>query len=555
MSTSTEPDVLIVGGGPAGASVATLVRKYTPTAKVTLVEKDLFPRHHIGESLVADVNRLLSDLGAYDKIANAGFIPKQGSTFIWGRDRTPWTIEFAQLGALPGYGTGTYQTDYTWHVRRHDYDQILLDHAREYGVDVISGVSADIVLDKETRMTEVVLSDGRRLHPRFVIDATGQNNQIARKLRMLRYDPELRNVAIYGYYQDGRLDPELMGDFDMSRIGIISVDDGWMWYIPVARGLISVGVVTNKQGLARRAGQTPKQILESAIAGCPEIRPLLEGARRIQFAGAESDVLVIRDYCYTVDRVRGSGWALCGDAAGFVDPILSIGVYLSHTAASQLAYTLNTLLSGDPVDEELCWRAYEEQLQFGLQAFRRMTYMFYAFNDSKESWWWEAHRILKARAIPQGVDDKAAFLALATGYGINRPVVHEAISDFGVNIFDSFYRNLVRDESIIRKPPLKGSQPFHHRVGLRAEPWMVPLDGTGRLHRVNRVTFDEPADESPMRLFLPDAHWSFLSRLNATTPEMALRALSPDEAATVRPHVPSFVTGLLNLGALARPTG
>ena len=551
---SNEPDVLVIGGGPAGASVATLVKKYTPGARVVVCEQEAYPRHHIGESFVADINRLLADMDVYEKIKKAGFIRKRGSTFIWGRDRTPWTIEFSNLGAIPGFSDGAgYDSSYTWHVQRHVYDKILLDHAREMGAEVLQPASAEIQFDDANEVQGVKLSDGRVLHPRYVIDATGQHNQISRRMKTREYDPELRNIAIYGYYQGAELNPALSGNWEDTRIAVITVPDGWIWYIPVAKDLVSVGVVTSRDALTRRGNASVRDYYESTVQGCVEVAPLLKNATRIVYGGSDTDIHTIKDYCYSVSKLYGRGWALCGDASGFVDPILSIGCYLAHSGGSRLAYTLNTLLSGAPVDEALAWRAYEEQLRYSLSAFRRMTYMFYAFNDGKESWWWEAKKILRERALPQSVDGPASFLALATGYGINRPVTHEAISDFGVNIFDSFTQNLIQPGTIKAQVDLGRGRVFRRTTGFHAEPWVVPIQGTGKLHPVMRVTFDGRGEDSPLpaRLFLPSTHWRFVDALHERTAEQALGLLPRDEAELLRPQLPSFLTGLVNLGVMS----
>ncbi len=553
MST-LEPDVLIIGGGPAGTSVASLVKKYTPSARVVVCEQEEYPRHHIGESFVADINRLLADMDVYEKVKKAGFIRKRGSTFIWGHDRTPWTIEFSDLGALPGYSDGVgYDSSYTWHVERHRYDKILLDHARELGAEVLQPTSAEVLFDARDEIQGVKLSDGRVLHPRYVIDATGQHNQLSRRMKTREYDPELRNIAIYGYYEGAELDPDISGTWEDSRIAVITVPEGWIWYIPVAPGLLSVGVVTSHDALKRRGDVSVREYHESAVQGCAELVPLLKNAKRIDYAGSNTDIHTIKDYCYSVSKLYGRGWALCGDASGFVDPILSIGCYLAHSGGSRLAYTLNTLLSGETADEDLCWRSYEEQLRYSFQAFRRMTYMFYAFNDGKESWWWEAKKILRERALPQSVDGQSAFLALATGYGINRPVTHEAISDFGVNIFDDFKKHLVAPGTIKARADVAPGRVFRKTTGFHSEPWVVPIQGTGRLHPVARVTFDGRGEDSdlPARLFLPGPHARFVDALHGRTAEQALAQLGRDDAERLRQQVPSFLSGLVNLGVLS----
>lgn len=522
-------DIVVVGGGPAGSTVACLVRRWAPGARVVLVDRATHPRHHIGESLVVDVNRILFEMDAYDDVDAAGFLPKAGGTFVWGLDREPWSILFTELADIVTLRKpGRLQLDYTWHVERHAYDRLLLDVARRHGAVVREGFEVTRPIFEDGRVVGVCgVGEGggeEEIRARFVIDASGQRALLGGPLGGRKVDPFLQNVAVYAYLSGAKLDPRVCGSWDLARIFVVTIPIGWIWYIPLRKDLVSVGVVTSKETFHARTGDL-EAFFREHLATAPELRPLVAEATVVRHPNAAREFLVERDFCWMCDRVAGPGWALVGDTAGFVDPIFSIGVFLAQSSAYWLGYALASLLRGDAPDEDVVWTAYDDYVRTTIAAFRTMTYFWYGFNGSKESFWWEARRALRANALPAGITDRQAFLALATGYGVNRSLFNEATTVYGERLFSDMHRELVdASDSLPELRRLEGLSDGA-RLALTAPvdvvPFAMPLEGSGRLVPVDKVRFG-PEDDLPRRLYVPKGVGALFLRLREPTTVGAL---------------------------------
>jgi clorobiocin biosynthesis protein Clo-hal len=524
-------DVAVVGAGPAGATTACLVRRYAPGARVVVLDRAHHPRHHVGESLVVDVNRILWEMGAYDAVESRGFLPKAGGTFVWGLDRDPWSILFTELADIVTLRRpGNLQLDYTWHVERHAYDALLTDVARDLGAEVRTGVDVRGPVVQGGRVVGVVARSEsgaeEEIPARFVIDASGQRALLGGPLGKRTVDPFLQNIAVYAYLSGARLDPRLCGSWDLARIFVVTIPIGWIWYIPLRRDLVSVGVVTSKRTFQARSGDLERFFREH-LATAPELAPLVAGATVVRHPNAAREFLVERDFCWTTERVAGPGWALVGDAAGFVDPIFSIGVFLAQSSAYWLGYALATILRGDAIEEDIVWRAYDDYVRTTISAFRTMTYFWYGFNGSKESFWWEARRALRSSALPPEITDRQAFLALATGYGVNRSLFNEATTVYGERLFSDMHRELVDGSDAL--PELRRLEGVSDDAVLRLAapvdvvPFAMPLEGTGRLVPVDKVRFG-PEDDLPRRLYVPPGVGRVFERLREPTTVSALAA-------------------------------
>lgn len=432
-------DLIIVGGGPAGTTIGSMVKRYKPDAKVLLLERAKFPRHHVGESLLAGASPVLREMGAYDRINNYGFIEKSGATYIWGHDRKPWGFDFDRVvKPLIERGIPLPET-YTkgWQVRRGEYDHELLKHAADMGVEVMEETKVTKVLraddgDKFTARVIGVEYKGPKgigtAHCDWLMDCTGQDALLGHDLKLRKYSDDMNNYALFGYWENYTWHEEWMGLPTFTRIFIATCAAGWIWCIPASPTVLSIGLVTNRDTLRDFKGK-PDELYLQQIQTCPEISAVLNGANMTRISADQNrDVVAIQDWSYESRQMFGAGWAMCGDAAGFVDPILSSGVMLCHELGQKAAYTINTCMSATS-DAEIqnYWNFYQETYRTYLRAYREMAQFWYGTNFAMESWWWQAQRTLAHENSGYELSNAESFMRLASGYATRT----ESLSLFG----------------------------------------------------------------------------------------------------------------------------
>ncbi len=395
MSQPKRCDVLVVGGGPAGSTLAALLAR--AGVSVVVLEREAFPRYHIGESLVPEVLDVLEESGALPIVDAAGFLRKEGGVFRWGTDPEPWTFHFDEA-------KDRYRYTYAYQVVRSRFDKILLDHARASGAEVLEGALA-------TEFSEVpgegsglaggrVVATGKDGQPleitaRMVADCSGQAGWLASKLKLRRYDPFLRNVAIFAYFRDATR----MEGRDANAIFCDATELGWFWNIPLHDGTNSVGLIT-KSELCPPAGERTA-FYESTIQKSLYTRQMLSGANRV------TDVRCIVDYSFRPSRLVGPGFMLVGDAGNFIDPVWSTGIFLATTGARLASRAiLESFRSGTglPMVE------YGTRVQQLVGRYRQFIYYFYQMNASPSSYFWEAYSL-----VAGAVDPKDAFIRLISG--------------------------------------------------------------------------------------------------------------------------------------------
>jgi len=374
-----------MGAGPAGSSAAALLAQQGH--QVLVLEKERFPRYHIGESLVPGCLRVFDALGVRDLIDRAGFVVKRGVTFRWGGSE--WSISFAEQ---PG------DLHYAYQVDRARFDDLMLGHARRSGARVHDGVGVhDVSFDAGD---PVVHSDAGTAQARYVIDATGQAAILGRRVGERRFDEALRNVALWRYFREcPRLPPPRSGDIAVTRHG-----DGWWWYIPLepeVGGLTSVGVVMSAQTYGQRSGK-PAQVFDDTLAATPEMFEWLRDAQAV------SDVYVTADWSYRSTRVTGDRWLLAGDAAGFIDPLLSTGCYLALTAGYLAALCVGSALD-DPALQPAAFRYYVSSYDRVVDEIHQIVRHFYKIVRPAEAFA-EAQAILGEPGDP-----RTLFIQLAAG--------------------------------------------------------------------------------------------------------------------------------------------
>lgn len=238
----------------------------------------------------------------------------------------------------------------------------------------------------------------------------------------------MNNYALFGYWKGAKWIYEYVGHPDLTRICVITTPRGWIWYIPMIRDIVSVGFVTHRQTLKRQPKDV-EQLYREELAACPEIQGLLDKAYQVRIARDQKrDVVAIQDWSYTSCQMCGPGWAMVGDAAGFVDPILSSGVMLAHELGQKAAYTLNSVFSAtSDVEISAYWYFYEDTYRTYLQAYRDMASFWYSNNFSLENWFWQARRTLAQKEGKINLTDREAFNRLASGYATRA----ESLSLFG----------------------------------------------------------------------------------------------------------------------------
>ena len=343
-------DVAIVGGGPAGSTVAALLRKYNARLKVSIFEREIFPRDHVGESQLPIIGSVLDEMGCWDKVERANFPIKVGATYRWGRTRDLWDFHFLENGDLkPEPRPARYQGQRVrtaLQVDRAIYDKILLDHAASTGCEVRQGVAVRKALVSGGRIDGLSLSDGSDVSARWYVDASGHTGILRRALGIEVDCPtSLKNIAIWDYWQNAEW-AETVG-VGGTRILVMSVGYGWLWFIPLGPTRTSLGLVVPAD-YYKRCGKNPGELYAQAIADEPMISGLLANAT------AEGKLTTTNDWSFLSQRMAGSNWFLAGESAGFADPILSAGMSLAHSGARDVAYAI---LAADRGDYESEWLA------------------------------------------------------------------------------------------------------------------------------------------------------------------------------------------------------
>ncbi|MFG0329552.1 MAG: NAD(P)/FAD-dependent oxidoreductase [Phycisphaerales bacterium] len=428
-SESTSLDVVIIGGGPAGSTVGSLLRKYNPALRVAIVERAAFPRPHIGESQLPEIGTILNEMGVWDAVEAANFPVKIGATFSWGRDDEKWDFDFYPVEEFvdePRPGRYEGQRRYTaFQVDRAVYDDILLRHARDaFGVEVIQPVGVRTIErdpDEADRVVAVELDDGRRLSAKWFVDATGAAGLLRRAMGVESEAPrELRNIAIWDYWRNAKW--AINVGVGGTRIQVRTLPYGWVWFIPLGPELTSVGLVCPSE-YYQSSERTKEELYRDAIFADDDIARLLDGAT------PRGEVEATKDWSHLAERLVGANWFLVGEAAGFADPILSAGMTLAHTSGREAAYTILELERGE-LDAKWLMRRFDEKNRTNIRQHIRFAQYWYAvnerFTDLKE------HCRKIAREAGLQLSPSAAWDWLARGGFTNQQVGNARFGSFDV---------------------------------------------------------------------------------------------------------------------------
>lgn len=261
-----KPDVIVIGGGPSGCATATILaqRGY----RVTVFERDHFPRFHVGESLIPFCHGTIKRIGLLDKMKSSHFTKKYGVQFINEHGKLSEPFRFEQYDP--------HERSQTWQVLRSEFDQLLMENAREHGVEVIEGARVLDIERQGDRVVGVKVKVGdepaKVVHSQVVVDASGQSSLLIDRMNLREWDPELKKAAVWSYFKGAKREPGL----DSGGTIVIQTQGkkGWFWYIPLHDDIVSVGVVADFDYLFKnRDSKDPETIFNEEVARCPGVQP------------------------------------------------------------------------------------------------------------------------------------------------------------------------------------------------------------------------------------------------------------------------------------------
>ena len=357
--TPQKTDVLVIGGGPAGTTFATLMAK--KGWAVTLLEKDTHPRFHIGESLLPMNLPIFERLDVLDEIRQMGVV-KRGADFTLGNSGVAHqTFRFDMaLGNSPGY---------SFEVRRSDFDALLFSRCRESGVDARQRVRVSAVGENVNnhRLVEAVGPSGEKLswRARYVVDASGRDTFLASNKGWKKRNPKHATAAIFGHFRGVARRP----DADAGNISVYWFNQGWVWMIPLPNDIMSIGMVCYPQHMKTRQGSLD-EFLWQTLEGIDEARERLAAAEPVVKAQATGN------YSYAARAAIGPGFVLIGDAFAFIDPVFSSGVFLAMSSAERAIALAEAWLRGEKLRYRIECSTYKRHLRQGLSTFSWFIYRF-----------------------------------------------------------------------------------------------------------------------------------------------------------------------------------
>lgn len=362
MARSNQYDVIVVGAGPAGSTAAALLAG--KGRNVLLLEKERFPRYHIGESLMPFCYFTLERLGLLDEIDRIGFTKKYSVQFV--------TMDGKKSNPFYFFQHYDHPSSTTWQVTRSEFDHLLFNRAKEMGAHARESTKVqDVLWDLNGAVAGVraVGDDGveTEYHAPVTIDATGRDALVASKRKWRKRDPELKKISIWTYYRGAKRDEGL--DEGSTTVAYLP-EKGWFWYIPLQDDVVSVGIVAERDYLYDGEAREPEEIFQREIENNAWIAKHLAPGEQF------GEYRVTGEFSYRSEFCAADGLVLVGDAFAFLDPVFSSGVFLALKSGEMAADAVDKALTGKDFSAAQ-FEGYGRRLCEGIEVMRKIVYAFY----------------------------------------------------------------------------------------------------------------------------------------------------------------------------------
>lgn len=357
-------DAVVIGGGPAGATVSALLAEQGHS--VLVLERDNIPRFHVGESLIPETYWPLQRLGLIDQLKASAYPKKFSVQFIsdgW-KESAPFYFDEHD----------PHESSQTWQVERADFDLMLINNAIDKGATVRSYAHVTEVLFEGDTATGVRVklqsgddSESKVIQSKVIIDCSGTSSFLSNRLKLRQPDPILQKATIWTYWKGAYRGPGK--DEGATLIMQTEGKNSWFWYIPLRDDIVSVGCTGSLKYMFPK-GATAESTYERELERCPALQKRLEGAERCM------DFNTTKDYSYRSSQAAGPGWVLCGDAFSFIDPVYSSGVYLALKGGEMVADAVHVALDKNDLSQESL-STWKDEYLAGVENFRKLVYAFY----------------------------------------------------------------------------------------------------------------------------------------------------------------------------------